>query len=220
MRAVELVAADGLTLRGEIWGGNGRDWLLLLHGVGTDLDAWRPLAGLVAEHGLSALALDLRGHGSSDDPWDERGAELDVDAAAAFARAEGADTFCIAAAGVAGLVALRAAERVRPDALALLSPGPLAGAGTADLRAPGVAKLVAWGALDARADRDAASVRAASIGWTVGASLPTAAQGTDLLAGEHAQQRARLRVRDVTERVGADQRVDVEKSRPAVRAVP
>jgi len=31
-------------------------------------------------------------------------------------------------------------------------------------------------------------VRAASIGWTVGASLPTAAQGTDLLTGEHGQQ--------------------------------
>jgi pimeloyl-ACP methyl ester carboxylesterase len=188
MRAVELAASDGLMLRGEVWG-RGDDWLVLLHDVGADLDVWRPLAGLVEEEaGLSALALDLRGHGGSDDPWDERGAELDVEAAAAFARGDGARTLCVAAAGVAGLVALRVAERVRVDALALLSPGPLAGAGTADLRAPGVAKLFLAGALDAQRDADAAAVRVASIGWAVGASLPTAAQGTDLLSGEHAEQ--------------------------------
>ena len=34
----------------------------------------------------------------------------------------------------------------------------------------------------------AAAIRAASIGWAVGASLPTEAQGTDLLAGEYAGQ--------------------------------
>src|SRR5207248_6759972 len=153
MRAVELVAADGLTLRGEVWG-RGDDWLLLLHDAAADLDAWRPLAEFVEKSRLTALALDLRGHGGSDDPWDERGAELDVESGAAFARAGGALTLCVAAAGVACLVALRAAARAGIDALALLSPGALGSADPSDLRAPGVAKLVLAGALDTHADAD------------------------------------------------------------------
>jgi pimeloyl-ACP methyl ester carboxylesterase len=180
VRAVEIIASGRVTLRGEAWGA-GDDWLVLLHDVGADLDAWRPLAGLAGERGLSMLALDLRGHGGSEGTWDERATELDVEAAAAFARVEGARTMCIAAAGISALASLRATPRVDPDALALFSPGPIGKAGTEDLRAPGVAELVLVGARDPRADADAAAIRAASIGPALAVSLPTKRQGTDLL---------------------------------------
>ena len=180
MRAVEVVASDGVTLRGEVWGA-GDDWLVLLHDAGDDLDAWRPLAGLAGERGLSMLPLDLRGHGGSEGTWDERAAELDVEAAAAFARADGARTLCVAAAGVSALASLRATPRVGPDALALFSPGPIGQARTGDLRAPGVAELVLVGALDPGADADATAICAASIGPALAVSLPTKRQGTDLL---------------------------------------
>jgi pimeloyl-ACP methyl ester carboxylesterase len=181
VRAVEIIASGSVTLRGEAWGA-GDDWLVLLHDVGADLDAWRPLAGLAGERGLSMLALDLRGHGGSEGTWDERETELDVEAADAFARSEGARIVCVAAAGTAALAALRVAPRVAPDALALFSPGPLGACGTADLRAPGVAKLVLVGGLDPRADADAAAIRAASIGPALAVSVPTKRQGTDLLS--------------------------------------
>ena len=181
MRAVELRAADGVVLRGEVWGADD-DWLVLLHDAGGDLDAWRPLAALAGDLGLSMLALDLRGHGGSEGTWDEREVRLDVEAAAAFARTEGAGTVCFAGAGVAAIALLRAAPTVAPDALVLFSPGPLGTAGTGHLRAPGVAKLVVVGSLDPRADADAAAVRAASIGPALVVSVPTEQQGTDLLS--------------------------------------
>lgn len=174
MRAVELAAADGVVLRGEVWG-TGDDWLVLLHDAGSDLDAWRPLRGLEG----SLLALDLRGHGGSEGEWSESGAALDAGTAVAFARVEGARTVCVAAAGAAGAPALRAADEV--DALVLLSPGPLGG-DLSELRAPGVPKLVLVGALDRRADADAAAVAASSIGPALLVSLATARQGTDLLS--------------------------------------
>jgi pimeloyl-ACP methyl ester carboxylesterase len=181
VRAVELRAADGVVLRGEVWG-RGDDWLVLLHDAGADLDAWRPVAALAAELGLSMLALDLRGHGGSEGTWDEREARLDVEAASAFARTEGAGTVCFAAAGVAAIALLRASPAIAADALVLFSPGPLGTSGTGDLRAPGAAKLVLVGSLDPRADADAAAVRAASIGPVLVVGVPTERQGTDLLS--------------------------------------
>jgi pimeloyl-ACP methyl ester carboxylesterase len=181
IRAVEIVASDRVTLRGEAWGA-GDDWLVLLHDAGADLDVWRPLMGLADQRSLSLLALDLRGHGGSEGTWKEGETELDFEAAGSFARSEGARTVCVAAAGTAALAALRAAPRVAPDALVLLSPGPLRACGTADLRAPGVAKLVLVGGLDPRADADAAAIRAVSIGPALVVSLPTKRQGTDLLS--------------------------------------
>ncbi len=188
VRPIELTAADGLELVGERWGA-GAHCLVLVHDAGLDLDCWRPLTPLVAARSdCSALAIDLRGHGGSADPSDPDGWVLDVEAAIALARDEGAASVSVAGAGLGALAALRAVERGRPDALALLSPGPLDGADLSALRGAGVDKLLFVGALDPDRAEAAAAIRRASIGQALVVSLPTREQGTDLLAGAWAAQ--------------------------------
>jgi pimeloyl-ACP methyl ester carboxylesterase len=42
--------------------------VILLHGLASDADTWDKAIGLLAEHGLRVLAVDLLGHGESDKP--------------------------------------------------------------------------------------------------------------------------------------------------------
>ena len=57
-------------MRGVRWGG-GQDTVFLLHEPGSDLDAWGTLPVLVAgQLGVETVALDLPGHGLSDEPWE------------------------------------------------------------------------------------------------------------------------------------------------------
>lgn len=186
---VELIAGDGVVLRGERWG-TGRDWLVLLHDAGRDLDCWRPLMPLVAERAeWSALAIDARGHGGSDDPWDARTSVLDVEAAIAHARLSGARCVCPVAAGTGAIAALASCMRSDPpDALALLSPGPLDAFGLTELRGQAVSKLFFVGALDQEAAALTTALRSASIGQPLVVNFPTADQGTDLLDGPWAGQ--------------------------------
>lgn len=186
-RAVELSAADGLTLRGLCWE-NGPSWALLVHDAGEDLDAWEDLPETLGGRGWSVLALDLRGHGGSDDPWDPDRADLDAEAAAVFARARGAGAVCAVAAGFAGLACLRTAARIEMNALVLLSPSPLDERGTDGLRGAGASKLIIVGSQDAKASADAEALARASIGWVLIVSLPTAERGIALLHGQHGVQ--------------------------------
>ena len=165
---VELAAGDGPVLRGECWV-DGADWLVLFHDLGGDLDAWRPLIGLAAVRGWSVLALDLRGHGGSDDPWDAEKCPADVALAIAEARRRGASTVCVGGAGVSAIAALRAASDTELDALVLLSPGPVPDGPRDTLRGPGISKLVVYGshapADDAEAKSSPTSRSAPRCGW-------------------------------------------------------
>jgi pimeloyl-ACP methyl ester carboxylesterase len=68
--AVELPLPWGPVIRGFRWGG-GPDTAFLLHEPGSDIDAWGTLPVLIARQlGIETVALDLPGHGLSDDPWD------------------------------------------------------------------------------------------------------------------------------------------------------
>ncbi len=186
---VELTAGDGLVLRGERWGA-GRDWLVLLHDAGRDLDCWRPLLPLVAGRvEWSALALDARGHGGSDDPWDARASVLDFEAGITHARACGAHAVCAVGAGTGAIAALIACGRNDPpDALALFSPGPLEGFELSELRGQGISKLFFAGALDKEAAAVTTVLRDRSIGQALVVNFPTSEQGTDLLDGLWAGQ--------------------------------
>jgi pimeloyl-ACP methyl ester carboxylesterase len=184
---VELRTPDGLVLRGERWPGE-PDWLVLVHEVGKDLDAWRPLIGVAELRHWSVLALDLRGHGGSDDPWDADACVSDVALASAEARRQGARAVCVAAAGEGAVATLRAANASPPDALVLLSPGPVPEEHSASLRAPGVSKLIVYGSLSARDDADAKRVADLSIGPALRVGLPTASHGTGLLSGPLGRQ--------------------------------
>jgi pimeloyl-ACP methyl ester carboxylesterase len=184
---VELLTPDGLVLRGECRTGD-PDWLVLVHDVGGDLDAWRPLVGFAELRGWSVLAVDLRGHGGSDDPWDADACVSDVTLATTEARRRGARTVCLAGAGEGAVAALRAAQRAHADALVLLSPGPVSDGHAASLRAPGISKLIVYGSHSPRDDAEAQRIAGLSIGPALRVGLPTSAHGTELLEGPLAQQ--------------------------------
>jgi pimeloyl-ACP methyl ester carboxylesterase len=184
---VELPTPDGLVLRGECWRG-GPDWLLLFHDAGRDLEAWRPLIGVAELRGWSVLALDLRGHGGSDDPWDADLCVSDIVLAVAEARHRGARALCVVGAGEGAIAALRAAGESQLDALVLLSPGPVPDEHASALRAPEVSELIVYGSHSEPDDASAKRIADLSIGPALRVGLPASAHGTDLLVGPLAQQ--------------------------------
>lgn len=60
-----LTGADGNRLVGDIFGEHGPP-VLLLHGGGQTRHAWRNTAERIARSGMTAYAVDQRGHGDSD----------------------------------------------------------------------------------------------------------------------------------------------------------
>jgi pimeloyl-ACP methyl ester carboxylesterase len=181
----EFVAEDGTTLRGIRWDGSDR-WVLLVHDLGEDLDAWRPLEAVLAESGCSRLAFDLRAHGASDDALKSDRIDLDIEAAARFAEETGAKRICVISAGRSAVVAL-GLQRERPfEAIALLSPGPLEGHEPSSLRGEGTRKLFVVGSEDGALAKASSSLHSASIGWCYTVNFPTTRQGCSLLGGAHA----------------------------------
>ena len=63
--SIEVIAGDGLTLRGYEWPTRGAP-VVLLHDHDDDLDAWHDLDGKLATIGFRVINLELRGHGVSD----------------------------------------------------------------------------------------------------------------------------------------------------------
>jgi pimeloyl-ACP methyl ester carboxylesterase len=184
---VHATTADGVTLRGELVRG-GDVWICLVHDVGEDIDAWRPVRSGLARRGWSVLALDLRGHGGSDGEPAGTVTELDVDLVVTLARRLGARHVGLVAAGRGGIAALQAIERglaeerlELPDSLVLISPGPLDGVDPMSLRGQGLPKLLLFGARDPLA-ADVQALQRASIGWTVAVSFGTESRGTGLAA--------------------------------------
>jgi pimeloyl-ACP methyl ester carboxylesterase len=61
------VPGHGLRLHARDWGGDGPA-VLLLHGLASNARIWDGVASRLAGAGLRVVALDLRGHGASDQP--------------------------------------------------------------------------------------------------------------------------------------------------------
>ena len=61
------VPGDGIGLHARDWGGGGQA-VLLLHGLASNARIWDGVASRLAGAGLRVAALDLRGHGDSDQP--------------------------------------------------------------------------------------------------------------------------------------------------------
>jgi len=70
-RTERFVGAQGNTLVGDVFGDRG-PVVLLLHGGGQTRHAWHRTARVIAGAGMTAYAVDQRGHGDSD--WIENGA--------------------------------------------------------------------------------------------------------------------------------------------------
>jgi pimeloyl-ACP methyl ester carboxylesterase len=112
-----LTGADGNRLVGDIFGDGGPP-VLLLHGGGQTRHAWRNTAERIARAGMTAYAIDQRGHGDSD--WVGGGGYSFFDYAAdvramaeALTRKAGEPPIVIGASlgGIATLLAEGEAER-------------------------------------------------------------------------------------------------------------
>ncbi|HYT12856.1 MAG TPA: alpha/beta fold hydrolase [Candidatus Nitrosopolaris sp.] len=183
---VEFAGPRALTLRG-LRSGEGDRWAVLVHGEGRDVDGWRPLAAFLAGSGFSVLAVDLPGHGASDDPWESALALPAVMAAIDFARSESSRQIHLVGEGVGAMAALAAATDPTRQVASIVAISPVADGRVAELievreaRAP---KLIVVGSLSPDALECAEAVFRGAIGPCQMVKLPVAAQGTDLLAGE------------------------------------
>ncbi len=121
-----LRTSDGLTLAAELTepegGGEGKPAVLALHHAGGDRTAWRAAAAVLASHGVSVLAVDLRGHGGSRMQGGEDLGPLAAAGDAALWKAAAADV-------AAGLAYLRGSLLADGKALGVAGLG--AGAGLA-----------------------------------------------------------------------------------------
>jgi pimeloyl-ACP methyl ester carboxylesterase len=113
--ATTFTGADGNALKADVFGGQGRP-VLLLHGGGQTRHAWQRTAERIARGGMTACALDQRGHGESD--WSTDGAyrffdfAADVRAVAERLRGGAGSPVAVGASlgGIASLLAYGAAH--------------------------------------------------------------------------------------------------------------
>lgn len=134
---VFLKTADEVTIVGDYYEGGGERAALLLHMMPSTRASWAAFANHLVEAGISALAIDLRGHGDSMEsssgkldyknfrPEEHQASIHDVDAAIEWLRREKKmKQISIAGASIGANLALSyGAEHPEIKSLALLSPG-------------------------------------------------------------------------------------------------
>lgn len=135
---VEFSTEDGVRIVGDLYVAAGaKRAVILLHMMPATRESWRAFGEYLAEAGIAALAIDLRGHGESVVAKDGRrldyknfsGLEhqasiLDVRAAAEYLGARGLTPTFLVGASIGANLALRfLAESEKTRAVALLSPG-------------------------------------------------------------------------------------------------
>jgi Alpha/beta hydrolase family len=184
---VEIRTSEPPVVRGERYGDESERWAVLVHEEGRDLDAWRVLVGPLVGLGVCVLAIDIPGHGASDDPWEPRRLPEQVVAALRLAESEGGHTLCLIGAGEGAAAALVAAGEHEVQAIVALSPrAQLDGVPPDAIRETAAPKLIFVGDKDPVAAGEAADVHRRSVGWGVLQSLPATSQGTALLESEWA----------------------------------
>lgn len=66
-----FTSVDGVKIRYFTTSGReSNKWLVFVHGAGGDATAWKSVQKICFEAGYDSVAIDLRGHGLSDDPID------------------------------------------------------------------------------------------------------------------------------------------------------
>lgn len=177
--AIERILPWGAVLRGFRWG-DGPDVAILLHDPGADIDAWAILPVEIARQlEIETVAVDLPGHGLSDDPWDPARLPELLRNVPGIAPAVGR-RFLIAA-GDSATAALDPAPSLELSGLVGFSPrSPDFGKHPA--RSPRVPKLFIAGSLAGSDLDDARRLGATCGGWAIVTSYPVAERGTGLLA--------------------------------------
>jgi pimeloyl-ACP methyl ester carboxylesterase len=159
--------------------GKSPDIALLLHEPGADLDAWTTLPFEMARQlEIETIAIDLPGHGLSDDPWEP--ARLSDLLRALPDLAPAAGRSFVIAAGVTAVAALEQAPALALSGLVCLSPQAPSAAGNAP-RSPRVPKLFVAGSLAGNDLDDARRLVTSCGGWSVVTALPVTENGTALL---------------------------------------
>lgn len=167
--------APGCTVRGVLWPG-APDTVVLLHDVGGDLDVWGALPAALADDGFRVLAIDLPGHGLSDDPWQPSAAAPVLGAIIAAARPERPGRcFLISIGSIPPLVG-----SLPVDALVALSPAPAADWMRETSFTP---CLILVGGADVAAANAADRYFRGRTGWTVVSSFGSDENGAELLTG-------------------------------------
>lgn len=188
-------------MRGKQWAGDA-NWVVLLHEPGADLDAWGNVPAAIARAGYSALAVDLPGHGLSDDPWQPAQAIELIHMLAEHARRSGAGNVAVVAPGELATSAMFVRGL---SALVALSPAP-ARIPHPD-RAPPV--LILIGGAAAGATEAATTFFRQTRSWAVLSSLGAGEQGTALFHGDwadHALEQTLAFLRDYRIGPSGDQR--------------
>ena len=183
---IEWTLSCGPTVRGQRWAsGRGVDAALLLHAPGDDSDAWGSLPAALAVAGIAAIAIDLPGHGLSDDPWDADRLPGVVEELVAHARrAEAGRVFVVAAGETAASVLLGPSGGYAALIVVSISSDP-------PPASPNAANPPTLFVVPAAApDLEAAGRRwfAHHRGWAVLSAFPSAASGAELLGGPPAGQ--------------------------------
>jgi pimeloyl-ACP methyl ester carboxylesterase len=178
-QAIEWSLPCEQIIRGFRWG-KGPDTVLLLHEPGADLDAWATLPVEIARQlGIETIAVDLPGHGLSDDPWDPARLRDLLRQVPDLTPATGRRF--IIAAGSPAITVLEQAPAIELAGLVCLSPG-VPHEGQNPQRSPRLPKLFVTGSLAGNDLNEARRLATARGGWSVVTSLPVAERGTGLLA--------------------------------------
>ena len=212
-QAMEWSLPWGQIIRGFRWG-KGPDTVLLLHEPGADLDAWTTLPVEISRQlEIETVAVDLPGHGLSDDPWDPARLPDLLRHVPDLAPAAG-HRFLIVA-GSAAIAAIEHASTIELAGLVCLSP-ELPEDRQNPPRSPRLPKLFAAGSLAGSDLNEARRLATACGGWSVVTSLPVAERGTGLLASSWGAQL----VEQITTFVRDCQRRPTQARHPAAWARP
>ena len=183
--AIERDLPWGGVLRGYRWG-RSSDVALLLHDPGADVDAWGPMPVEIARQlEIETVAVDLPGHGLSDDPWEfERLPDL-LRALSEIAPAAGLRI--LIAAGDSATAALEQAPAIKLSGLVCLSPR-IPSDDWRPPRSPLVPKLFVAGSMAGSDLADARRLATACGGWAVVTAYPVTERGTRLLDSRWGRQ--------------------------------
>jgi pimeloyl-ACP methyl ester carboxylesterase len=124
--AVTLTTSDKVTLGAWYKPPTNGAVIILIHGAGGSRENLRRYADLLVQHGYGVLALDLRGHGSSDGTTNRLGWQGTRDVGAAVAYLEGREeVIAIGGMGISlGSEVLLGAASTYPAIRAIVADGP------------------------------------------------------------------------------------------------
>ena len=124
-----LTTTDNVKIAVTYYPADGTKGIILLHSLGHDKSDWKQLAPELQKKGFATIAVDLRGHGSSDLNWrsfqdsDFNKMMFDLVAAGNYLKAEGKETVSLIGSSIGANLAVLYANAENAQTAVLLSPG-------------------------------------------------------------------------------------------------